>query len=289
MIRELTVLSGKGGTGKTSITAALGSFAKNAIFTDCDVDAADLHLLFNPDILETHAFEGGTKAEIDPDACIGCGICQDACRFDAIKRTDHGWFEIDSLHCEGCRLCERLCPESAIFSIRSMNNQWFVSDTRFGPLVHARMGPGEENSGKLVTTVREKAREIARSKNYNIIINDGPPGIGCPVIASLAGIHKILLVAESSESGYHDLLRIIELISKYDVDIFGIINKFDVNAGISERIVSILQSNNIKITGKIPFDKKFVEAMVQGKTISEYAPGSAIVKVIRNTWEMISS
>ena len=204
MIQELTVLSGKGGTGKTSITAALGSFAKRAIFTDCDVDAADLHLLFSPKVLETYNFEGGAKAEINENACTGCGICYDACRFDAIRHTGNGLFVIYPLHCEACRLCERICPESAITSIRSMNNHWFVSDTRFGPLIHARMGPGEENSGKLVTTVREKAREIARQRSYDIIINDGPPGIGCPVIASLAGIHKILLVTESSKSGYQD-------------------------------------------------------------------------------------
>lgn len=285
----MTILSGKGGTGKTSVTAALAFFAKNAVFTDCDVDAADLHLLFAPSVQEKHDFESGSKAEIDPERCTGCGICQEACRFDAISRTEDGLFQVNTLHCEGCRLCERLCPVSAITSLRSMNNQWFVSESRFGPFVHARMGPGEENSGKLVTRVRERAREIAKNGAYDIVINDGPPGIGCPVIASLAGIQQLLLVTEASSSGYQDLLRVIDLIGKYDLEVFGIINKYDINPEISDMIEKVFENHNIQMAGKIPFDKAFVEAMIHGKTIPEYSPDSVVTTIIENAWKVISS
>lgn len=170
-----------------------------------------------------------------------------------------------------------------------MNNQWFVSESRFGPFVHARMGPGEENSGKLVTRVRERAREIAKNGAYDIVINDGPPGIGCPVIASLAGIQQLLLVTEASSSGYQDLLRVIDLIGKYDLEVFGIINKYDINPEISDMIEKVFENHNIQMAGKIPFDKAFVEAMIHGKTIPEYSPDSVVTTIIENAWKVISS
>ena len=203
-MQEITILSGKGGTGKTSITAGLASIANNAVFCDNDVDAADLHLILEPDIIEKHQFESGKVAHIDKEICINCGICEQECRFDAIKSENGEKPEVNPFSCEGCRLCERLCPVDAITTTTNNNNWWFVSDTRFGQMVHAKMGAGEENSGKLVTTIRNHAKKIAKSTSAEFVINDGPPGIGCPVISSVTGTNKVLLVIEPSISGFHD-------------------------------------------------------------------------------------
>ena len=186
-MQEITILSGKGGAGKTSVAAAIASLAKNAVFCDNDVDAADLHLIFHPKIIEEHDFSSGIKAVIDPEKCSVCGLCMEHCRFSAIHPNNNGIPEVNPFQCEGCRLCERICPEEAIKSVQYNKNKWFISETRFGPFVHARMGAGEENSGRLVTEIRKKAREIATETVADFIINDGPPGIGCPVIASVTG------------------------------------------------------------------------------------------------------
>lgn len=289
MISEITILSGKGGTGKTSVTAALASVAKDAVYCDCDVDASDLHLLLNPAVKESHEFSSGLKAVIDPEQCISCGICAEECRFTAISQPKNGPFVVDPYRCEGCRLCERICPADAIQSVENKNNAWYVSETRFGPMVHAHMGPGEENSGKLVATVRNKAKEIAKSKLAHYILNDGPPGIGCPVIASLTGVKKVLLVVEPSKTGIHDIKRLVELTRKFNIPAYAIINKQDLNPEMTKLAEQMLANFDIPLLGKLDFDERFTQAMIEGKTIVEYAPGSSISQVIKWIYKQLLS
>ncbi len=287
---EITVLSGKGGTGKTSITAALASLAHNAVFCDNDVDASDLHLILNPKINEQSTFFSGYTAAINPELCSNCRKCINYCRFDAIQKDDNNQFYIDAFKCEGCRLCERLCPTQAITSIRNSNNYWYISSTRLGTLVHAHMDAGEENSGKLVTQIRKIAKEIARKNNCDFIINDGPPGIGCATISSISGTHVILLVIEPSQSGLHDAQRLIELIQKFNINhVYALINKYDINAEVSTEVEHYLQQNNIEVLAKLPFSKQFVEAMIEGKTIVEYKPDSEITQQLHKTWIALKS
>lgn len=286
-MKELTILSGKGGAGKTSVTAAIASFAKNTIFCDNDVDAADLHLIFNPNIIEQHRFSSGNIAFINSEKCSNCGICEGHCRFDAIHRNEFDLLEINPLQCEGCRLCERTCPETAISSTESFNNKWFVSQTRFGTLVHAEMGPGEENSGKLVTRIREKAYDLASEIGAEFIINDGPPGIGCSAIASITGTDLVVLVIEPTISGLHDAKRLITLVSSFGISISAIINKFDINPAFTKIVEQYLKENKIPIVGRLSFSTKVVESMVQNKSIVEYAPDTLISKEIYSIWEKI--
>lgn len=286
-MKEITILSGKGGTGKTSITAALASVAEKAVFCDNDVDAADLHLIFQPKILEEHKFSSGWKAKINTSDCIDCGICVQNCRFDAIHYNSNGSLYINPYQCEGCRLCERTCPQNAISSIENTNNYWFVSDSRFGKLVHAEMGPGEENSGKLVTQVRKKAKEIALKNNLEFIINDGPPGIGCSTISSLSGTNAVLLVIEPTKSGLHDAQRLVELIESFNIKTYAVINKYDINTLVAKIIEEYLQSKDIPLLAHIPFDTKMVEAMVEGKTIMEYNSASEIASCIKKIWNKL--
>lgn len=287
IMKEITVLSGKGGTGKTSIVAALASLAENAVFCDNDVDAADLHLILDPHILEEHQFGSGSKAFINTNVCIDCGLCEQHCRFDAIHRDKSGYLMVNPFQCEGCRLCERICPVEAITSEQYNNNSWFISDTRFGKLVHAKMGAGEENSGRLVTNIRSKAKEIAEQEKADYIISDGSPGIGCPVIASITGTDTVLLVIEPSLSGIHDARRLFELVKSFNIPTLALINKFDINPAITSQTMKFLNDNNITVTGKIPFDTRFVEAMVKGKTIIEYTPGSDLSLVLTSVWKQL--
>ncbi|MDA3890375.1 MAG: ATP-binding protein [Salinivirgaceae bacterium] len=287
-MREITVLSGKGGTGKTTITAALASIAQNTVYCDNDVDAADLHLIFHPKILEEYKFSSGYKAIIDSNICTNCGVCQQLCRFDAIHLSDIGNYEVNSFQCEGCRLCERICEAGAIHSELNLNNYWYVSSTRFGQLVHAKMGPGEENSGRLVSQVRKRAKEIAIETKAQFIINDGPPGIGCAAISSLSGTDLVLLVIEPTKSGLHDAKRLIELINSFDIDACAIINKYDINNQVSVNIEEFLEKNRIKLLAKIPFNKSVVQAMVQDKTIVEYDVNSYISKQLKEVWNYLS-
>ena len=281
-MKEITIISGKGGTGKTTITAALASTAENLVLCDGDVDAADLHLILKPEIQETHIFEGAWVASIDQDICAHCGICTEYCRFDAIFTEESGMRSIDPFKCEGCRLCERICPSKAISSVKSTNNSWYVSKTRAGLMTHASMGPGEENSGKLVSQVRKKAREIAKETNAAILLTDGPPGTGCAAISSITGTDAVLLVIESSMSSLHDAQRLVELVRQFDIPLFAIINKFDIHTEVSIEIEEFLEAQSIPLLGKIPFDESVVRAMVAGQSISEYDPDSEITRIINS-------
>ena len=284
-MQEITLLSGKGGAGKTVVTAALASTVENAVFCDNDVDAADLHLIFQPRTEECHIFGSGSKAFINPEICTSCGICSKICRFGAICNDEDKKPAVNEFQCEGCRLCERLCPEKAIILVESNNNRWFVSDTRFGKLVHAQMGPGEENSGKLVTQIRAKAREIANDLNADYIINDGPPGIGCTAISSVTGADAVLLVAEPSVSGLHDLERLFELTQSFNIPAFAMINKYDINPYFTAKTEDFLRQNNIPLLGKFPFDPVVVESIISGQTVPEFAPHSAFSREIEQVWK----
>jgi len=288
-MKEITILSGKGGAGKTSITAALASFAHNAVFCDNDVDAADLHLIFQPEIKESVPFSSGALATINPDECTQCGLCEANCRFDAIHTNAAGYPEVNPQQCEGCRLCEHICPAHAISTKENFNNNWFVSDTRFGKMVHAKMGPGEENSGKLVSRIREKARELAQELSADLILSDGPPGIGCAAISSVSGTDMVLLVIEPTVSGLHDAKRLIELVSSFKLPMYAIINKFDIDETFTDEIIAFLATKNIETLCKIPFDPVVVEAMVHQQSIPEFAPTHAISTALKNSWIKIST
>ena len=288
-MKEITILSGKGGAGKTSIAAALASLAQNAVFCDNDVDAADLHLILNPEIKETHQFDSGSLAFINQERCTNCGTCQDACRFEAIFTNNDGFPEVNPYQCEGCRLCERLCPVNAIKTNQNLNNNWYVSATRFGAMVHAKMGPGEENSGKLVTRIREKAKEIALANKAHYIINDGPPGIGCTAISSITGTDAVLLVIEPTVSGLHDAKRLIKLVNSFQIPIFAIINKHDINTEFTTTVENYLDDNKIPLVGKVPFSELFVESMLNKKSLSEYAPDHPISLNLKTIWKKITN
>ena len=281
-MKEIVVLSGKGGTGKTSIVGSFAALASGKVLADCDVDAADLHLLLRPTIKESHEFWSGQVACIDEEICTQCGICETVCRFEAIKGL-----RVDPLACEGCGFCSRACPENCIAMKDNMAGHWFISETRYGPLVHARLGIAEENSGKLVTVVRNNARLIAQERNLDCIIVDGPPGIGCPVISSLSGVNLVLLVTEPTLSGLHDLERIIGLCQHFDVPSLVCINKYDLNEENSRRIMEYCRSQSIEVASQIPFDKTVIEALVNGMPVVEYSR-NGVTQRIEALWETIS-
>jgi MinD superfamily P-loop ATPase len=284
-MKELVVLSGKGGTGKTSITAAFASLAKDMVLCDADVDAADLHLILTPDIKETIDFKGGHEAIIDSNKCTLCGQCIEVCRFDAVKSD----FEIDPIACEGCGVCVDLCPDHAIDFPETICGQWYQSDTRFGPMVHARLGIAQENSGKLVALVRQEAKKIANKNNLDFILTDGPPGIGCPVIASIGQATKILIIAEPSVSGLHDMKRVGMLSKYFNVPAVVCINKYDLNLDQTKKIEAFAKEAQIAVVGKISFDQAFTESMIQGKTIFESNKNSRASIEVKQVWENILS
>lgn len=282
-MRELVVISGKGGTGKTSLTAAFAYLAKNKVLCDTDVDAADLHLLLNPTIQQRFDFIGGNRAVIDPDTCFRCGLCLDLCRFNAIS-TD---FKVNPLNCEGCGVCVDLCPVQAIAFPEKVCGEWYISDTRLAPLVHARLGIAEENSGKLVTVVRKAAKDLAIKTGAELILTDGPPGVGCPVIASLGGATAIVVVTEPTISGLHDMQRVVELARGFRIPVMVCINKFDLNPEQGEQMVRTIKDQGLRLLGCIPYDPVFTEAMIKGLTVGEFAPQSEAAKTIKEIWEQI--
>lgn len=283
-MKQIVIISGKGGTGKTVITAALASLAENKVLADCDVDAADLHLLLKPRIKETHAFKSGLTARIDAKKCTKCGRCVEICRFEAIDKD----FVVDPISCEGCVFCKHVCPVGAVEMLENETGEYFISDTRLGPFVHARLGIAEENSGKLVSIVREKAKDIARKEKCDLILIDGAPGIGCPVIASITGASLALVITEPTLSGLHDAERVIKVAGHFKVPVRLVINKYDLNADMSEKIEGFCRENKISVIGKIPFDKSVVEAMVEGKTAIEY-PKCKVKKEIEHIWNELCS
>jgi MinD superfamily P-loop ATPase len=280
-IRQLSILSGKGGTGKTTIAAAFAALAKDKVMVDCDVDAADLHLLLKPKILTQEKYYGGRSPQVDLDKCTQCGLCTDVCRFKAIKNG-----VVDPVSCEGCGFCSHICPEEAIKMEEAFSGDWFISDTPYGPFVHARLGIGAENSGKLVTVVRKKAMEIAKEKNLGLILIDGPPGIGCPVTASLTGVHLVLAITEPTLSGIHDLERILKLSDHFKIPSMVCVNKFDINLGNTAKIASYCEKNGSRLIGEIPYEPRGVEALVQRKTVMDY-PCNEVQGILLKMWQSI--
>ncbi|MCT4601929.1 MAG: P-loop NTPase [Marinifilum sp.] len=286
---EITILSGKGGTGKTGLTAAFAAIANNFVLADIDVDAPDLHLIMQPKCIERNVFHGARIASINTGTCTNCGLCKKECRFNAIHYKSEGGLEVNPFECEGCRLCERICPVQAITSEHSSNNYWFISETRFGTMLHAKMGLAEENSGKLVTVVRKNAKKEAFRQNADFLINDGPPGVGCAAIASVTGSDQVILVTEPSKSGFHDAVRLIELVNKFKIPIHVVINKWDINPEITKQMESFFLTQGIQLIGKIPFNEDMVNAIVNQKSIVEYKPESEIAKSIKKMWIRISN
>ncbi len=282
-MKELVVISGKGGTGKTSLTAAFASLSEKSVLCDADVDAADLHLLMDPEICQRTDFKGGGLAIINHEECTECGICMDVCRFDAINDD----FQVDPIDCEGCGVCVDLCPEGAItFPIQTCG-EWFISKTRFGPMVHARLGIAQENSGKLVTLVRKEAKELAEREKLDLIITDGPPGTGCPVIASIGGATALIIVTEPTVSGLHDMKRVAALADHFHVPAMICVNKYDLNLDQTQMIENVAREMNMTVLERIPFDPVFTESMVLGKTVLEFDGKSGTGKAIEKVWSQI--
>jgi MinD superfamily P-loop ATPase len=278
----MAVVSGKGGTGKTSIVASLAALASGrAVFADCDVDAPDLHLLLSPRVVAERPFYGIKRAFIDADRCTQCGSCQDACRFSAIAD-----FQVDSDRCEGCGVCKLVCPAEAVQMRESLAGHAFISDSRFGPMVHAELFPGEEASGKLVAMVREMARDQAAECKLDLVLIDGSPGIGCPVIASLTGVDLALVVTEPTITGEHDLKRILDVTGHFGIETAVCINKYDLHLAGSRRIEALCRGQETMVAGRLPFHSSVVEAMVQGKAVIEN--GGPVATAISDMWNVLS-
>lgn len=277
-MKELVVISGKGGTGKTSVVAAFASLASCKVLADCDVDAADLHLVLAPEVRSRHEFKAGHKACIDENACTGCGRCLGRCRFEAIGRREADnriVCFVEPLACEGCGVCVDACPVSAIGFPEQISGEWYISDTHHGSMVHARLGINAENSGKLVSLVRQQARQLAKDENKDLILVDGPPGIGCPVIASLTGSSLVLIVTEPTLSGQHDLRRVAELARHFHIPVAICVNKWDLNPAMSYAIEASALALGAKLAGRIRYDRAVTAAQVAGKSVLEYTDSGA--------------
>lgn len=283
-MKQLVIISGKGGTGKTITTAAFAALAKDKVICDCDVDAADLHILLHPTIKERHNFVGGEKAYIDLEGCTRCGECIKACRFDAIGED----FVVNEVSCEGCSVCFHVCPVDTVEMKKTVAGEWFVSETDYGPMVHAKLGIAQENSGKLVSVVKETAKRIGEEEHKKWLLIDGPPGIGCPVIASLSGVDAALVVTEPSLSGIHDLERVNSVAVHFGIRTLCVVNKYDINYENSGHIEKWCNRNGIPVLGKIPFDDDITKALVRGKTVVEYSQNSA-AQAIRTIWERVEN
>jgi MinD superfamily P-loop ATPase len=289
-MKQLVILSGKGGTGKTTVAAALAHLSSEempVVLADADVDAANLELVLDPIKLEEHAFTGGQVAVIDPELCTACGICAEVCRFEAITSGDDT-YRVDDIACEGCASCFYQCPVEAIRMEEQVAGRWFRSDTRFGPLFHAHLFAAQENSGKLVTLVKQQGRLRALDEGRQLLIVDGPPGIGCPVISASAGADLALLVVEPTVSGVHDLERILATTDHFGVPALVCINKVDINPGRAAEVEAFCASQGIEVVGRIPFDTVVTEAMVQGQPMTAYTDGP-VTEALRQVWQVVKT
>jgi MinD superfamily P-loop ATPase len=281
-MKELTIISGKGGTGKTSVVASFAALARNKVLADADVDAADLHLILAPEIKHEEDFKGGRTARIDLATCTKCGECLERCQFNAISPD----FVVNRIDCEGCGVCVHFCPVEAIDFPQNICGKWYVSETQFGPMVHARLGIAEENSGLLVSLVRNQAKVLAEERGLDTIIVDGPPGIGCPVIASITGTSAVLIVTEPTLSGLHDLERVGSLVAHFKIPTLACVNKFDLNEEMSNQIADYCARNQIELLGRIPYDTAVTYAMVAGKSIVEFSDGK-VSDAIKEIWHKV--
>ena len=279
-MKELLIISGKGGTGKTSLTASFAYLFKNKIIVDADVDAANMHLLLNPEIKKKEKFIGGGKALIDNNLCSSCGLCYENCAFSAINKD----FVVDNISCEGCKVCVEICPEKAISFKPQVCGMWFYSHTRMGKMFHAKLGIAEENSGLLVSLLRKEAQKKAKEKKVPLIIIDGPPGIGCPVIASMTGVNAILIITEPSKSGIHDMKRVLKLSKGFNIPVMICINKYDLNKELSFEIESFAEKNDMYFVGTIPYDDNITKAMIEEKCICEFSNTLPVSQAIYNIW-----
>ncbi len=281
-MKELLVISGKGGTGKTCFTASFAALAENKLLADLDVDAANLHLLLSPQTKETHEFWSGQVAVIDEAKCSDCGLCREQCRFDAITEK-----HVDPIACEGCGFCAHICPEKAISMIDTMSGHWFISDTNYGMMVHARLGIAQENSGKLIALIRKEARQLAEQKGLDIVISDGPPGIGCPVISSLSGVDLALIVTEPTLSGIHDMERVLELCEHFSVPAQVCVNKYDINEDNTKRIAQFCREQGLPTPTLVPYDNAMNEALAKGIPVVNYTQNGVAAKITA-LWESLA-
>lgn len=283
---EIAVISGKGGTGKSSISSAFISVAKSAVVVDCDVDASNLYLLFSPLCKEEEVFVSGSHAVVNNDKCTNCNTCIDLCRFDAISKVN-GKIRISESACDGCYLCSRVCPVQAIKMIPADKSRMYAGTFRYGDMVYGRLAPGEENSGKMVNLLREKAKKYVEDYGYDTVILDGPPGIGCPVISTITGVDKVVVVTEPTISGFLDMKRVIEVVCRFSVQMSVIVNKYDLNPSICEQIDKWCEEMKIPVVAHLPFDAQIVEAMIAGKTIIEYNKDCEVSRLIENAYNTI--
>lgn len=283
---ELAVISGKGGTGKSSVTAAFATAGERLVLADCDVDAANLYLIFNPEHSREQVYIGGHKAVVDHTLCTACGICESYCRFDAINEMD-GKIMISETACDGCFFCSRICPMNAIAMVRSDISRMYTGSFRNGIMVYGRLSPGEGNSGKLVSMVREEAKKEAKEQGMSTILLDGPPGIGCPVISTITGVDRLIIVTEPTLSGLEDMKRVFEVVRKLNCETGIIINKYDVNEAMAERIEEWCAAYEYTILGRLPYDRRVTDAMVAGKSIIEMFPDAEISKILKDIWNKL--
>ena len=283
-MKELVIISGKGGTGKTSLTASFAALALDAVLADCDVDAADLHVLLHPDIQQRTEFKSGLTATIDPGRCTQCGLCREVCRFDAIDAS----YIVNPFACEGCKVCVQQCPAHAIDTHENVCGEWYISATQYGPMVHARLGVAEENSGKLVAIVRQQARKLAEEQHKDLLIIDGPPGIGCPVISATTGTDLVLVVTEPTLSGLHDLKRVAELTEHFKIPACVCVNKFDINPEMTQQIKAYCQERHVAYIGELPYDTTAIKAVVRRMPVVELTD-TDLARRIRELWIRLKS
>ncbi|HOA75201.1 MAG TPA: ATP-binding protein [Phycisphaerae bacterium] len=291
-MKELVIISGKGGTGKTSICASLAVLSGGCVVADCDVDAADLHLVLSPKVQRREPFTAGKRARIKAGHCTACGKCEELCRFEAIRFDGPGngkvakTFRVDALACEGCGVCTWFCAEEAIEFVPTVGGEWFISETRCGPMVHAKLGIAESNSGKLVSIVRQNARRLAEERGHDLVIIDGSPGVGCPVIASITGASLVLAVTEPTPSGLHDLTRVVQLTRHFGAPVIVCVNKWDLNPQMSDAIDAFCREQSIPVAGRIRYDRAFTRAQIQSRTVVE-ASNDGVAEDIRSLWNVV--